>query len=409
VMSRPRQILVFGFGGIKPVELEYGEMFFVDQDFSHHLAEYDIIIYCVGAFKYYFERGIFGQSVLGTVSAEAIRRENELGQALERGKIVCIVGFDAEDYVVSGLLKSFNVHYGYIHEGEISRNLEVKKSEFKSFVDDVGATQIGFSKDSIDDAICLADQTVVGFSKHVRNGLLLFIPCIWGSTIISYLIEHFEKLVAGLVSYSAKLVAEPPSYVQQFLFTKEKGVREEIDRITKEQIAPLERSLDFYAGLKSVLWLGDKPLVKATESFLRSMGFQTNIDEIFEEDLWIMNGQEKLIIVEVKGLNKNLTRQDISKLDEHKEARAVPNLTGLLIANTFMTADSLESKDQPFPPNVIEKAVNTNLLITRTIDLYRIFDYLELREPMPSQVLQETILGKKGWLMFKDGRIGISC
>jgi len=74
-----------------------------------------------------------------------------------------------------------------------------------------------------------------------------------------------------------------------------------------------------------------------------------------------------------------------------------------------MTADSLESKDQPFPPNVIEKAVNTNLLITRTIDLCRISDHLELGQLMPSQVLLETILGKKGWLMFKDGRIGISC
>jgi hypothetical protein len=408
-MSRPRQILVFGAGGIKPVKREYGEMLFVDQDFSCHLAEYDIIVYCVGAFKHKSETGRFGHPVLETVPAEAIRRENEIGLALERGKTVCIVGSNAEDYVVSGLFKSFNVYHGYIHEGEISRNIKVKKSEFKSFVDDVGATQIGFDKDSIDDAICYADQTVVGFSKHIGNGLLLFIPCIWGSKDISYFIEHSEKLVAGLISYSAKLVAEPPSYIQQFLFTKEKGVREEIDRITKEQIAPLERSLDFYAGLKSVLWLGDRPLVKATENFLKNMGFQTNIDEIFEEDLLIMKGQEKLIIAEVKGLNKNLTRQDISKLDEHREAREVPNLTGLLIANTFMTADSLESKDQPFPPNVIDKAVNTNLLITRTIDLCRIFDHLQLGELMPSQVLLETILGKKGWLMLKDGRIRISC
>lgn len=408
-MNRPRQILVFGDGGIKPVKLEYGEMLFVDQNFSRHLADYDIIVYCVGAFKYKFERGFLGQQVLRTVPAEAIRRENEIGLALERGKTVCIIGSHAEDYVVSGLFKSFNICYDYIQKGEISRNLEVKRSEFKSFVDDVGATQIGFIKDSIDDAICYADKTVVGFSKRIGNGLLLFIPCVWGSTEISYLIEHLERLGAGLISYSAKLVAEPPSYIQQFLFTKERGVREEIDRITKEQIVPLERSLDFYAGLKSVLWLGDKTLVKATDSFLKNMGFQTNIDEIFEEDLWIMNGQEKLIIVEVKGLNKNLTRQDISKLDEHREAREVPNLTGLLVANTFMTADSLESKDQPFSPNVIEKAVNTNLLVTRTIDLCRIFNHLELGELIPSQVLLETILGKKGWLTFKDGRIRISC
>lgn len=406
-MSRSRQILIFGISGIKPVKLEYGEMSFENKDLSRHLAEYDIIVYCVGAFEYKYNRGIFGQPVRKSVSPEAIRRENEIGLALERGKTVCIVGSNAEDYVVSGLFKSSSIYYGYFPNEEILRNLEVKKSEFKSFIDDVGATQLEFNKDSVDDAICYVGETVVGFSKRIGNGLLLFLPCIWGSREISYFIEHFERLVAGLVSYSAKSVVEPPSYIRQLLFSKEKGVREEIDRIRKEQIVPLERSLDFYTGLKSVLWFGNNTLVKAIENFLKTMGFQTTIDEIFEEDLWIMNGNEKSMIVEVKGLNKNLTRQDISKLDEHREAREVPNLTGLLIANTFMTADSLESKDQPFPPNVIEKAIHANLLITRTIDLFRIFDHLEQGGLKASQVLLDSILGKKGWLTFKDGSIRI--
>jgi hypothetical protein len=176
--------------------------------------------------------------------------------------------------------------------------------------------------------------------------------------------------------------------------------------ITEEQIVPLEKQLEFYKGLKSVLWLGDNSLVKATNNMLKKMGFQTDIDEIYEEDLWIIKNQEKLIIVEVKGLNKNLTRQHISQLDEHREARKVPNLTGLLIANTFMTADSLESKDQAFPPNVVEKAKNTNVVITRTIDLCRIFDYLELKE-LPSEVLLEKIQGNMGWLTVKDGKFEI--
>ncbi len=135
------------------------------------------------------------------------------------------------------------------------------------------------------------------------------------------------------------------------------------------------------------------------------MGFQTVVDEVYEEDLWILDGQEKAIMVEVKGLNKNLTRQDISKLDEHREAREVPELTGLLIANTFMTANSLESKDQPFPPNVIEKAIKTNVLVTRTIDLCRILDHLERSGSSPPQVLLDAMLGRKGWLVLKDGEI----
>jgi len=186
-MSRPRQIIVFGTGGIKPLKLDYGEMIFEDEDFNRHLAEYDIIIYCAGTFGHKYER-VLHHSVLETVPAEAIRREKEIRLALEKGRTVCIIGFDDEDYIVSGLLKSFKIYYGYIHERETFRNIEVKKSEFKPFLDDVGATQIGFNKDSIDDAICYIHETVVGFSKRIGNGLLLFLPCIWGSKDINYFI-----------------------------------------------------------------------------------------------------------------------------------------------------------------------------------------------------------------------------
>jgi len=341
------------------------------------------------------------------VPPEAIRRENEINVALERGKTVCIIGSDAEDYVVSGLFKSFEIYCNEISRGEVLRNLNVKRSEFKLFLDDVGATRIVFEKSPVDDAICYAVDAVVGFSKRARNGLLLFLPCVWGSSEPRYFIEHYKKLVAGLVSYTAKVATMPPSYIEQFQFTKERGAKKEIERINKGQISPLEQILGFYKGMKSVLWLGNRSLVEATDEFLKNIGFQTLIDEIYEEDLWIVNGQEKLIIVEIKGLNKNLTRQDISKLDEHREAREVPSLTGLLIANTFMTADSMESKDQPFASNVVEKAVHSNVLITRTIDLCRIFDSLEGKGKKASEMLMGTMIGQKGWLTFRDGKIQV--
>lgn len=404
MMSRTRQIVVFGEPGIKPLKLEYGDVYFEGRDLSRHLAQYDIIVYLAGTFEHKYGKTIWGR-LLESVPAEAIRRENEIRVALEQGRTVCIIGQDAEDYVVSGIFKSFNVFFGGTLQGETLRNLEVRRSEFKQFIDDVGATRICFGKESIDDAICDARGCVAGFSKSVRNGLLMFLPCVWGSRSIGYLVEHYVKLVSGLVSYGAKVVTEPPNYAEQFQFTKERTAKGEIEKITTELISPLEKSVGFYRGMKSVLWLGDKSLVKATDEFLKNMGFQTVIDDIGEEDLWVLDGQEKLMIVEIKGLNKNLTRQDVSKLDMHREAREVPNLTGLLIANTFMTADSLESKDQPFPPNVIEKAVQSNLLITRTIDLCRIFDFLEGKGKRSSEILVKNMVGQRGWLTFRDGKI----
>jgi len=403
-----RRIPVFGLPGIKQVKFDDNEMSFADTEFPDHLANYDIVIYCTGAFKYRYEKTLLFQNRVATISVGAIRRENEIRSALERGRMVCFIGCHDQDYVISGILHSYNIPTYAIHEGEVFRKLGIRRSEFKSFLDDVGATQIGFDKTKIDDIICsINEHHVAGFSKRIEKGLLLNIPCVWGSEEIDYAVDHLKKLAIGLISYSARMMLEPPSYLASFQFTNERAALDKIDRIEKEEIAPLKEEIRYYDNMKSILWLGNNSLVSATEEFLKNFGFQTCVDEICEEDLLIVDKEAKLIIIEVKSMNKNLTRQDISKLDEHREAREMPNLTGLLIANTFMVADSLEVKDQPFPPNVIEKAVNTNLLITRTLDLCRIYDHLEERETQRSNILLKAMIGQKGWLTFQDGKIKI--
>jgi hypothetical protein len=309
--------------------------------------------------------------------------------------------------VATGILRSSQVFWGTIQNDEIFRNLQVKRSEFKSFIDDVGATQIGFNKDYVDAVVCFADDVPAGFSKKVKKGLLFFIPCAWArSDSPEYLVGHIKKLVAGLVAFSAKQILEPPKYTEGFSFAKETLAKERIKKIEKEELYPLHESLEFYREIKSVLWLGNNSLVKATDNLLQRMGFQTQIDEIYEEDLWIIHDSKRSIIVEIKGLNNNVTRADINKLDDHREARGCVEMTGLLIANTFMTADSFKSKDQPFPPSIIQKAVNLNLLITRTIDLCRIFDAFEEHSV---ERLMSSILGRNGWLSFKDGKIVLNC
>ncbi|MCZ2856329.1 MAG: hypothetical protein O2U62_04490 [Candidatus Bathyarchaeota archaeon] len=407
-MSATRRILVFGLPGIKQVRFDDDEMSFVDSSSADHLANYDIVIYCTGAFEYKYEKGSLRQIQLATIPAEAIRRENEIRSALEKGRIVCFVGSHDQDYVVSGTLRSYNIQSYLIHERDIFRKLGIRRSEFKSFIDNVGATRIAFIKTFIDDIICSVNQHhVVGFSKRIKKGLLLHIPCVWGSKEINYLVDHLKKLAIGLISYSARMIQEPPSYLASFQFTNERAALDKKNRIEKEDIAPLQEKIRYYKKIKSILWLGNNNLVSATNEFLINSGFQTHVDEIYEEDLWILDEDEKAIIIEVKSKNKNLTRVDISKFDEHREARKMPNLTGLLIANTFMVADSIETKDQPFPPNVIEKAVNTNVLITRTLDLCRIYEHLEKHETQPPNILLKSITGQKGWLTFQDDKITV--
>lgn len=411
-MSLVRRILFFGIilPKTKSLKFDDNEMFFEDKTLKDHLADYDILIYQTGTFRHEYTRsGAFGRVVLKPISPEAIRRENEVRLALEKGRTVCFIGSTVEDYVVSGILKAYRIHSSDILEGRVYRGLKIRRSEFKPFLDDVGATTQFYDEAAIDDIICSTDQGhVLGFSKRIERGLLLFLPCIWGSMEVDYITHHLKKLGRGLISYSARVIQEPPSYLSDFKFTNERVVRDKVDRIRKEEIAPLENKLKYYDKMKSILWLGDNDLVKAINEFMKSLGFETSVDEIYEEDLWILANGERTVIIEIKGKNGNLTRQDISKLDEHREARQVPDLTGLLIANTFMAANSLETKNQPFPPNVIKKAVNTNVVITRTIDLCKIYDRLEIGGIRISESLLKSIIGQKGWLTLQDDEVHIS-
>ncbi|MCW3990269.1 MAG: hypothetical protein NWE88_09365 [Candidatus Bathyarchaeota archaeon] len=403
-----RKVLVFGVSGIRPHINKGLEIHFGDKSILSNLMNFDILLYFVGSFKFEYSVGRFQQQIMLDAPPEAIRREKEIRQALEIGKIVCFIGAHGDDYVFSRVINSYGIYFSNIGDGQLFSDLKIRRSEFKPFLENVGSTSIKLRGESLDEILCTTpNNDVVGFSKQIGKGLLLSLPCVMGSNVIQYIINLSETLANGIISYYSKMVLEPPDWISCYKFTNEKDVSDKIERIKSETITPLEKELGKYLKLKSILWLGNKKLVEAVNDFLIRLGFETHIDEIFEEDLWILEKKERQIIIEIKGKNKNLTRQDISKLDEHREARQVPNMTALLVANTFMTVNSVDAKQEPFSRNVIEKAINTNVIITRTIDLCMIYD-LKDNSNITTKNIMNIMKGKKGWLTVKNKKIIIS-
>jgi hypothetical protein len=93
---------------------------------------------------------------------------------------------------------------------------------------------------------------------------------------------------------------------------------------------------------------------------------------------WITEKGNDTVMVEVKGLDKNLTRPHISQLDEHRGAREKPDdFPALLIANSFNRASSSKEKDQAISPNEIKKAVQTNVVLLKTLDLCNAYSLIE--------------------------------
>ena len=133
-------------------------------------------------------------------------------------------------------------------------------------------------------------------------------------------------------------------------------------------------------------------------NFFSRIGINTKKDEIYEEDFWIIEHNKETLIIEVKGLDKNLKRQHISQLDEHRAAREKPDdFPALLIVNSFNRARSLKEKDRNISTNEIKKAVRTNILILRTLDLCSAYYLMERKELDPKELLK-IIKTERGWL-----------
>ena len=344
---------------------------------------------------------ILGGTLLWTESEtarvnEAVRREREIFNALERGNVVCIT-FLFDDLVIR-VLKRIGI--GMKLWEEPRADLIIKRSEFSSFLKKFGSAKFFYHGD-FDDIICETEvKHVVGFAQKVGKGVLIFLPCYVLRRQFSdgdFLNEFLPVLLDGLKTYLPRIQYEPPNWIDSYRFPNEAVIVSEKEELEKE-IEMRKNSIEGYLRLKEILWFRGDELVNSVMNFFNEMGIEMRRDEIYEEDFWIKEQGKETVIVEVKGLEKNLKRPHISQLDEHRGAREKPdNFPALLVVNSFNKARSLKEKDQDISPNVIKKAVNTNVLILRTLDLCNAY-YLIERNILDSKTLLNLIKSETGWL-----------
>ena len=248
------------------------------------------------------------------------------------------------------------------------------------------------------------DGKTVGFSKKVDNGNLLYLPCYMPMNDfikIKIVSEFIPCLLESIEKYRPRIQYEPPNWLNSYYFSKEAPIISEIEGFQKEIDNRKER-LKSYSRLKEVLWLRDNELVDSIINMFKVLGIETKKDEIYEEDFWITESNVESIIVEVKGLNKNVTRIHINKLENHREARGKPDdFPTLLSVNTFNNAQTVDEKDQAISPNEIKRAVRNNILIIRTIDLCNAYSLIQ-ENKLTSEQLLELIKTETGWLKITD-------
>lgn len=327
---------------------------------------------------------------------EAARREREVFNALEMGNIVCVTFL--YDDLVTRLFDRIGAKMSVWAKPRV--DLVVKRSEFSTLLKKFGSAMFYFSGD-FDDVICETEnKAIVGFAKKVEKGAVIFLPCyvlrrqFFDGTLLN---EFTRVLLDGLRTYIPRIQYKPPPWIDSFRFPNETTILSEKEELQRE-IEGKNLSLEKYLRLKEILWFRDNDLVNSVVSFFNGIGIKTKMDESYREDFWIVEQDKETIIVEVKGLDKNLKRNHISQLDGHRGAREKPDdFPALLVVNSFSKAKSLKDKDVNISTNEIKKAVRTNVLILRTIDLRNAYSLMEENKITSSQLLK-LIKNETGWL-----------
>jgi hypothetical protein len=356
-----------------------------------NLENYKLIIVTTGAFTEQTERNV------RNIREESIRRHRELHTALRRGSHVCLLLNDISDYLIMNILSDIKCE---LCVSTPSPTLKTKKPEFQPFLDKYGTSFADFkcTKPLIPIATTERNDTecTVAFSKIESPGLLTFLPFfITESQLLQT--QDIEALINSLNQHKNNVLSEPPLWIDSVRLQREKVIVGEISEL-RNKLKEKCLELGYFNERKKILWSKGNELRDQCMSVLQDMGLLTLLDEIGEEDFWILNQKEKSVIVEVKGKDHGIKRGDLYALDTHREERKKgDDFPALLLINTFNRAQELEEKDAPIPSDEIRRAIGLNLLIMRTYDLLTLLD-LHQKGEVDSALITRTLEKEHGWL-----------
>jgi len=252
--------------------------------------------------------------------------------------------------------------------GRAETSLRTVRNEFIDFLKHFGAAHTKFSYDHALELkeICKYGTDATGMVLRNRE---YFVPTLEPKEYETK--EFFEILAEALISTHKKLLEEIPDWANQYKFEEEKQLIGKRHRL-QEEIDKIDQRILQFREYKKCICYNDELLRQSIIKILRD-GFDLKIDDIdeFKEDFKITDNKGKpVILVEVKGTNKGITRQHINQTDSHRErAELDQEFPSILIINTnIKRSNSLRDKYQKVAKEQIKHAVKMNVLVMRAID-----------------------------------------
>lgn len=408
-------IMVFGIDRFgyrvpdKPLELNNSILHFKYFKTEDKFQDYDGVI----LFQNTFEKG-YSAYEFEFEEKELLKRENQLRQLIEKSSFCCFLLWTpfVDHYSAPGIEQSRDntdlakraLNYrGFYRESwrYPTTNLRIVKDEFRQFLKELGSAQTEFTNHNEDlnlKPICFVGRdSLTGF---VLNNSIFFVPCLRPDKREKEFKEFFSLLAEALVSSFKKLSQELPGWTEEYKFKEEEKLLAEKDDLTKK-IDAINQRIAIFNEYKKCLCYDDELLKESVISvFENGFKFPVDREDHLKEDIKILDHDKKpMILVEVKGTNKGISREFINQADSHRARSGFPSdFPSLLIVNTnIKNAKSLEDKYQEVAKEQVSHAVKMKILVLRTIDLLNLLYLVEAGQITPERVL-EIFKTEYGWL-----------
>jgi hypothetical protein len=236
------------------------------------------------------------------------------------------------------------------------------------------------------------DEEIVSFIRIVDNSLIIVFPQLANKKAI--IVPLLEQLLPAwkpdIFPYSTIFAWKRQeeywlpnhSILMERKETIEKEYRSRMDDIQLQ----IEENTKKYSFLHDLITESGDALVDSVECFLQWMGFddvkKMDLDSpaLKEEDLQI-EYDDKLIVVEVKGIGGTSTDSDCNQINKIKYRRAKErnsfDVFGLYIVNHQRYLPPSRRQNPPFTPTQISDAINEERGLLSTWEMFRLFRYIE--------------------------------
>lgn len=193
-----------------------------------------------------------------------------------------------------------------------------------------------------------------------------------------------------------------PKWLDNRKFKAEDLITNEIDKLQNE-LAMLKDKYEKLKKYKAILTTsGDKLRLLLGEILENYFGLCIDMEDTGVEDLKIIEPSGDIkYFVEVKGTNKGLKREHVNQLDSHRERAGISYKTkGILFINQNMKTDGYELREKcDFDQEQIEKAISSNVVIVRAIDLFNLMIDIEDSKDKGKSFIN-WIENTKGWQKY---------